>query len=101
MKRFSGLFLIIIMFSSCKILAPQVMFKTDKNYKYDTTAVQKNKEYVLTPYDRFEMSLYSIEGYKLVDVTASAGAGQQGGINYIIEQDGMAKLPILGKVSLS
>jgi polysaccharide export outer membrane protein len=101
MQRISGLFLIILFYSSCKVLTPQVMFKTDKNYPMDTAKANISSEYLLSPYDKLEMSLYSIEGYKLVDVTASSGAGQQGGISYIIEQDGKAKLPILGKVSLS
>src|SRR5205085_4912546 len=44
---------------------------------------------------------HSIEGYKLVDVTGGSAGGQVGNINYVIEKDGQAKLPILGKVVLA
>jgi polysaccharide biosynthesis/export protein len=92
---------IILLFSSCKMLTPQVMFKTEKDFQTVDSAARNSKEYLMTAYDRFEMSLYSIEGYRLVDVTGSSGGGQTGGISYTIEQDGKAKLPLLNKVALS
>src|SRR2546423_410588 len=102
MLRILRFFIVACLFSSCKILTPQVMFKTDKkNLSSDTSSTLKNREYLLAPNDKFEMNLYSIEGYKLVDITASAGGGQSGGISYIIELDGTAKLPIQGKIQLS
>jgi polysaccharide export outer membrane protein len=77
------------------------MFKTDKNYPFsDSTSAMANREYLLAPYDRFEMSLYSIEGFKLVDITG-IGGGATGGISYIIDQDSSAKLPVLGKIPLA
>jgi polysaccharide biosynthesis/export protein len=100
MRRILIFCFIALYFSSCKVLAPQVMFKTDKDILETDTTPPVSKEYVLTAYDRIEMKLYSIEGFKLVDVTAASGAGQTGGINYLIEQDGKVKLPILGKIPL-
>jgi len=75
------------------------MFKTDKNF-HSTDTIPKNKEYILAPYDYLSMNLYSIEGFKLVDITASGGGGQGGGMSYIIEQDGKVKLPVIGKIQL-
>jgi polysaccharide biosynthesis/export protein len=92
---------IALYFSSCKVLAPQVMFKTDKDFQQTDTVLPVSKDYILAPYDRIEMKLYSIEGYKLVDVTAASGSGQSGGISYLIEQDGKVKLPVLGKIPLT
>jgi polysaccharide export outer membrane protein len=101
MLRLLQFLVVLTLFSSCKVLAPQVMFKTEKDISNsDTNSITRNKEYLLSPYDRLEMNLYSIEGYKLVDVTATAGSGQTGGIFYVIEEDGKVKLPILGKVPL-
>jgi polysaccharide export outer membrane protein len=100
MRKILGLSVIILFFSSCKVLSPQVMFKTKKDFPFTDSSATANKEYLLAPYDRFEMSLYSIEGFKLVDITGIGGGGG-GGISYIIEKDGSAKLPILGKIPLS
>jgi polysaccharide biosynthesis/export protein len=99
MLRILKFFFIVALFSSCKVLAPQVMFKTEKDYKFADSSAVKSKEFLLSPNDRIEMNLYSIEGYKLVDVTGGGGGGPSG-IYYIIEMDGKVKLPILGKVSL-
>jgi polysaccharide export outer membrane protein len=103
MKRTLQFFLITLLLSSCsRVLSPQVMFKTDKDSTPDSTRKlnSKNKEYILSPYDRLEMNLYSIEGFKLVDVTSASGS-QVGAISYLIEEDGKVKLPIFGKIPLS
>jgi polysaccharide biosynthesis/export protein len=100
MRKLFGLFSIILLFSSCRVLSPQVMFKTPKDFKYTDSSASANKEYLIAPYDRFEMSLYSIEGFRLVDITG-LGGGAAGGMAYIVEKDGFVKLPIVSKTPLA
>lgn len=77
------------------------MFKTPKDYPYvvDTAGTYKS-EYIISPGDRIEMHFFTIDGFKLVDVTNSVGSAGTEAINYLIEKDSLVKLPILGNVLL-
>jgi polysaccharide export outer membrane protein len=94
---------IVFVLASCRTLNPHVMFDVPKNYPYATDSLgSKNKEYLIAPKDRMEMHLYSIDGFRLVDVTntSSSGVGAEA-ITYIVEEDGLVKLPIIGKVYMA
>jgi len=92
----------LLFLMSCRVLNPQVMFKTPDNYPYqvDTNLVTK-PEYVISPGDRLEMHFYTIDGFKLVDVTNSVGGTGNESINYLVEKDSLVKLPILGSVAVA
>ena len=105
MRRLFPLFCAILLLYSCsKTLNPSVMFKTDKEYQYaqpDSAAQRVQSEYKLAEYDQFELLIYTNNGYKLVDVTSgTSGGAASSSVKYIIEKDGFAKLPQLGRLSL-
>src|SRR5437870_417491 len=78
--RVLNICLLLLVMASCRTLNPSVMFKEPKSYPYAVdTAAPKEKEYVIAPKDKVEMHLYTLEGFRLVDVTASAigGAGSE------------------------
>lgn len=86
---------------SCRFLNPQVMFKTPKDYPYVVDTAKSNvSEYIISPGDRIEMHFFTIDGFKLVDVTNSVGSAGTEAINYLVEKDSLVKLPILGSVLL-
>jgi polysaccharide biosynthesis/export protein len=96
-----GLFL-----SGCGWLNPNIMLKTPKDFQYTKFSDSvNNKEYRISPNDLIEFSLYSNEGFKLVDLTslnsANMGYRFENDISYLVETDGFCKLPILGKVKLA
>lgn len=99
-----NIFYILLVFSlfSCRSLAPNRMFQTADNFQYASDTMQAKKtSYQLGEGDRIEMHIYSNDGFKLVDVTSSQNANQLNmipNITYLVEPDGMVKLPILGKV---
>jgi len=99
MRILSILFLFLVL-SACRTLNPHVMFEVPKDYHFSTDSTAAlTKEYIIAPKDRIEMHFYSIEGFRLVDVTNSALTGGVGdAINYLVEEDGQVKLPIIGKV---
>lgn len=82
------------------------MLKTDKNYKYsqnpDST---KASDYRISSNDILEFSMYSNDGFKLVDLTslnaANMGYRFESNIQYLVESDGSSKLPVLGRIKLS
>jgi len=72
------------------------------NYPYSVDSIASSgSEYVISPGDRIEMHFYTIDGFKLVDVTNTTGGSGSESINYLVEKDSLVKLPILGSVVLA
>ena len=85
------------------------MFKVPSNYEYAVDQTIGNVEYRISPNDIVSMSVYTNDGFKLIDVTTSAeSVSSRGGIGmsnlsfqYLVEPDGSIKLPIIGKIKLA
>ena len=98
------------MFSGCgKTLNPSLMFKVPKSFDYDVDQTIANTEYKIAPNDWVEFSVFTNDGFKLVDLTTSpqsllgggGGSGRNvGGTTYRVEVDGYIKLPIIGRVKI-
>lgn len=103
--RYLLLFLIALTaFNSCKLLQPNRMFKTEKDFSYNEFKPAETKEYIIQPYDIISLSITTNKGLKLI----SAGDNQSGNqrnlkreIEYNVEYDGFVKLPTLGRVNLA
>ncbi len=95
-------FLLALSLFSCRSLAPNRMFIAPSNYVYANDSLRaKNTSYQLGSSDRIEMHIFSNDGFKLVDVTSTSNTSQintMTGLTYLVEADGMVKLPIIGKV---
>lgn len=111
--RFRHLLLIalLFLFSSCA-LNPNIMFKVPKDYEYTNDQTIGNVEYRIVPNDIIAFSIYTNDGFKLIDLTTSAvsvntpitGGGSSGMNNqtmFLVEPDGQIKLPIIGKIKIS
>ena len=103
------LMLVLLAMSSCTV-NKDIMFQTPKDYAFDPIPAVDSIEYQISPDDRVQFSLFTNNGYKLIDVigqqSASGGGGanaqsnRQFGLNYLIERDGLVKLPTLGRINL-
>ena len=90
----------IIFLNSCKIFYPNQMFKTPKQFKYnnfDTTGVE---EYVIRPFDKLKVQVYSNNGYILVDMEAQQIQANQTP-EYLVDKNGNIKLPIINTVHIA
>lgn len=104
------LLLVIGGLSSCTV-NKDIMFKTPVDYSFDELPATDSVVYAISPDDRITFSLFTNNGYKLIDVVGQqngAGAGanaqaavRQFGLSYLVEQNGMVKLPTLGRVHLA
>jgi polysaccharide biosynthesis/export protein len=96
------LFIAIAAMSSCT-LVPNRMFRTPKDYQFskDTTDISKRPYYIQVD-DRIEMHIFSNDGFKLVDVTASTISQNDynENISYIVDEKGEVKLPVIGRFNL-
>lgn len=108
MRKLLYLFGFLLLFSSCGMLNQNNMFKTSADYKYATTPdSSKIYEYKISPNDVLSFTIYSNDGFKLIDLTAftptntgTAGSVAQSGNLYPVEADGNVKLPVLGRKKL-
>ena len=99
-----------IVFQGCRSLNPSVMLKTGKDYQYATFPAEPSPVYKIAINDIVSFSIFSNDGFKLVDVTTLSGEGvlsgggaaaaTRGNLQYKVEFDGTIKLPLLGHVSL-
>lgn len=119
MKRLNHI-LVFIVFSAiilqgCRSLNPSVMLKTGKGFKYSEFPTEPSPVYKIAVNDIVSFSIFSNDGFKLVDVTTLGGQTGAGGVanggvagysstkgnlQYKVEFDGTVKLPLLGHVSL-
>jgi polysaccharide export outer membrane protein len=103
-KRILGIIVACYFLASCKPLNPSIMFRTPKDYKYDTQVKDTTEEYRIAANDAVSFRLFTNNGLKLVDVTENnAQMFQQlnQGITYLVEYDGKINLPIIGRVDVS
>lgn len=108
MRKLLYLSALLLFFSSCGWLNPSIMLKTGKDYKYATKLDSTDSSnYKISPNDILRFSIYSNDGFKLIDLTSlnntnlNAGVRFESGIQYLVESDGTVKLPILGRTMLS
>lgn len=95
----------LLLFSSCGWLNPSIMLKTGKGYKYAANPdSSKVTEYRISSNDILQFSIYSNDGFKLVDLTSLENSRVrriEGNVDYLVEPDGNVKLPVLGRKKLS
>ena len=106
MQKLLSLSIILLLFSSCAWLNPSIMLKTDKDYKYSQTPDStKVSDYKISPNDILEFSIYSNDGFKLIDLTSLNNANNsirfESNLQYLVESDGNVKFPILGRTKVS
>lgn len=109
MKKIIPALCLLFVISSCQI-NPSVMFKVPKNYEYSNEQTIGNVEYRIAPNDIVGFSVYTNDGFKLIDLTTSAASiatglqnNTQGGNQtpFLVEPDGQIKLPIIGKIKIA
>lgn len=104
LKTLFGISIVVLFFSSCKLLRPSFMLQTKPNYQFSKISdTLLNENYRIAPNDGVSFRVFSNDGFKLVDIANSAsGAGiTRAGIEEVVDRDGLIKLPLLGKIKIS
>ena len=107
MKNPIALLLAGLMFWSSCTINSHVMLKTPKDYVFDTPPDKPVDEYIISVNDILQFRLFANDGFQLIDIAAGqAGAGSQQAIaartniNYVVQTDSLARLPILGNINI-
>ncbi len=103
-----GLFVVVILLvtlSSCRLLRPNIMMKTPKDFKFDIPQDSISPEYRIQPNDNIDFRIFTNDGFKLIDLTSLNIASNSVNINqsldYVVEFDGKVKLPMLGRIQIA
>jgi len=109
MRKLLLLFIVIASLSSCRILRPNLMLKTPKDYVFDQLSdTMSDEEYRISITDDISLRILSNEGFKLVDFSNGGGGGGNGTnlanntslIQTLVEHDGTIKVPLIGRVKV-
>ena len=102
---YSVISFLLLSVSACKVFYPNIMFQ-QKDYQFFELAKKQIDEYVVQTGDQFSLQAYSRDGFRLSDVlggiSGAVQGGQQvgqqvGGMTYLVDNEGFAKLPIIGE----
>ena len=104
-RTFFFIVVVAALMSSCSI-NKNIMFKTDTEYVFNKPDLDStNKEYKLAPFDYITINLFTGDGAMILEYTTSGIERQPnyGGFDlyYILDKNGEADLPVLGKTKLS
>jgi len=77
------------------------MFETENNYSY-TDFQEEKQEYVIRPYDKLDVRIYTNDGIQLIDMASSSKMGQsERTVNpYLVDHEGLVKVPTLGLINV-
>lgn len=97
------IFFALLCFSGCTSINQSIMFRTGSNYNFKNEAPKPFADYKVSPNDIVSFSLYSNDGYKIIEVSTSgqSGGGISNSIEFLVDKDGNIRLPVIGKFKIS
>lgn len=94
-------FTTIILFS-CNRYQSSIMFKTGNDFDYASLDSVVNTEYKIAPDDIINFSIYTNDGFKLVDITSTLiSSNFASSTPFRVESDGFIKLPVIDRIKIS
>jgi polysaccharide export outer membrane protein len=95
----------ILIFSSCRMINPSEMLKTDRDYPFTKLSDQQNiPDYRIAPDDKISFNIYTNNGEKIIeqiDINAKDNkSGTMNALSYLVEKDSMVNMPVIGRVKL-
>lgn len=101
MKSFWTLVIGCLLLSSCSI-NKDFMFRHDEEYVFDTPVIDStNADYTIVPHDVLEFDLYTNNGAVVLEFTTSSTSitkiGASGNLEYVVDKDGYAEFPVVGR----
>lgn len=107
MNRLLLILAFAVVFAGCnRTYRSSRMFKAKKDYEYATkTDSMADLEFRIEPNDIIDFRLYTNDGFKLIDLSTMNDVTQFNrqtqNFNYLVEHDGLIKLPMIGRVKLA
>jgi len=104
--------LVLVFLSGCTINR-DLMFKTPRGYEFDVLPDTVPDAFTIKPNDALQFRVFPNDGFRMIDMVGLEMGGAGGGgagrqqmmmqrmqFNYNVEQDGLVKVPLLGRVKV-
>lgn len=102
MRYLIPFFLVLVFFSSCKVLRSNLMLKTPKDFNYDQLVDSlSRKDYRIAPNDAIQYRIFTNNGFNLIDLAKSSTSSFRPDLDVIVESDGFVKMPWIGRVKVA
>ena len=100
---FCILAILLMCITSCNIFKPSLMLRTGSNFDYNIVPDSVQSEYEIASNDRLSFRIFSNDGFQLIDLTnfTAQRGSMTSSLDYLVEHDGMVKLPIIGRIKLA
>ncbi len=85
---------------ACKAMNPSIMLRTPKDFQYDAFPQQPDSSYRIAPNDRLSMQILGDGGELYLNLRRGGQTMNFNQLEVLVEYDGMAKLPVLGRIPL-
>jgi polysaccharide export outer membrane protein len=98
--------LLTLLGTSCTINR-DIMFKTPTDYTFDKGADSLAPVFRIQPNDVFSFRLFANDGFRMIDLVDNDGTMRNNNalnrlsFNYVVDNDGGTKLPLLGRVHVA
>jgi polysaccharide biosynthesis/export protein len=90
----------LLLFSSCKILRPNLMLQTKNDYPYDKLVDSLSRlDYRLAPNDVIQYRILTNDGFELIDLARTNNL-LRNDLDVLVESDGTLKMPMIGYVKV-
>lgn len=94
--------LFVLSFTSCKVFRSNLMLKTPTDFAYDQLQDSVTRQsYKIEVNDLVQVRIFSNDGFKIINIENVTGNYARIDLDYLVEQDGRVKLPLVGKLALS
>jgi polysaccharide export outer membrane protein len=95
---------LVALVSGCTINR-DIMFKTPTDYQFSTMPDSLDPQFRIQANDYLEFRLFANDGFKMIDIVSeeatSARNIQRSTFRYLVEWDGLVKLPLIGRQPLA
>ncbi len=93
----------LMLLSGC-VINRDIMFKTPRDYQFDTVTDTLERQFKIQPNDIVSFRLFANDGFKMIDLInqneTSIRNTSRLQFDYSIDPDGFTKLPVIGRVQL-
>lgn len=95
---------VLLALSSCKIMRPNLMLQTKKDYSYDKISDSLSRtDYRIAENDMIQYRVFANDGFLLIDLANKMNTNilYRTDLEILVESDGAAKMPMVGYVKLA
>ncbi len=94
----------VLLVSGCRVNR-DIMFKTPRDYKFDTVSDTIERQFKIQPDDILSFRMFSNDGFKMIDLlnenqNNSIVSANRVQFNYTVDPNGQTKLPVIGQVKV-